>query len=96
MKFQNFRDQFEATVHNNDHLPDVQKFTYLRSVLTGNAMQTIEGFEVTGANYQPAVVALSTGIKKKRVIISSLVKSIFKIDAKSSSNTPPFEISTTP
>ena len=37
LKFQNFWDQFEAAVHNNDDLPNVQKFTYLRSVLTGNA-----------------------------------------------------------
>ena len=58
LKFQNFWDQFEAPVHDNDDLPNVQKFTYLRSVLTGNALQTIEGFEVTGANYQPAVECL--------------------------------------
>ena len=39
LKFQNFWDQFEAAVHNNDDLPNVQTFTYLRSVLTGNALQ---------------------------------------------------------
>ena len=55
LKFQNFWDQFEAAAHDNDDLPNVQKFTYPSSVLTGNALQTIEGFEVTGANYQPAV-----------------------------------------
>jgi hypothetical protein len=47
MKFQNFWDQFEAAVDNNETLPDVQKFTYLRSVLGGVAYQTIDGFEVT-------------------------------------------------
>ena len=30
MKFQNFWNQFEATVHTNEILPDVQKFTYLQ------------------------------------------------------------------
>ena len=58
LKLQNFCDQFEAAVHNNDDLPNIQKLTYLRSVLNGNALQTIEGFEVTGANYQPAVDCL--------------------------------------
>lgn len=83
LKFQNFRDQFEAAVHDNDDLPNVQKFTYLRSVLTGNAMQSIEGFEVTGANYQPAVECLKHRYGRKRVVISSLVKSVIKMDAKS-------------
>jgi len=82
LKFQNFWDQFEAAVHDNDDLPNVQKFTYLRSVLTGNAMQSIEGFEVTGANYQPAVECLKHRYGRKRVVISSLVKSVIKMDAK--------------
>ena len=83
LKFQNFWDQFEAAVHNNDDLPKVQKFTYLRSVLTGNALQTIEGFEVTGANYQAAVHCLQHRYGRKRMIISSLVKSVIQMDAKS-------------
>ncbi|KAL9954332.1 hypothetical protein ACROYT_G041854 [Oculina patagonica] len=83
LKFQNFWDQFEAAVHDNDDLPNVQKFTYLRSVLTGNALQSIEGFEVTGANYQPAVECLKHRYGRKRVVISSLVKSVIKMDAKS-------------
>ena len=68
LKFQNFWDQFEAAVHNNDDLPDIQKFTYLRSVLKGNALQTVEGFEVTGANYKPAVEALKHRYGRKRII----------------------------
>ena len=84
LKFQNFWDQFEAAVHNNDDLPNVQKFTCLCSVLTGNALQTLEGFEVTGANYQPAVECLKHRFGRKRVIILSLVKSVIKMDAKSS------------
>ena len=58
LKFQNFCDQFEAAVHDNDGVPNAQQFTYLRSVLTGNALQSVERFEVTGANYQPAVKCL--------------------------------------
>ena len=83
LKFQNFWDQFEAAVYDNDDLPNVQKFTYLRSVLTGNALQTIEGFEVTGANYQLAVECLKHRYGRKRVVISSLVKSVVQMDAKS-------------
>ena len=52
-------------------------------MLTGNALP-IEGFEVTGANYQPAVECLKHRFGRKRVIILSLVKSVIKMDAKSS------------
>ena len=83
LTFQTFWDQFEAAVHNNDNLPNVQKFTYLRSGLSGNAQQVVEGFEVTGANYQPAVECLKHRYGRKRVIISSIVRSITKMDAKS-------------
>ena len=37
LKFQNLGDQFKDAVQNNVDLPNVQKFTYLRSVQTGNA-----------------------------------------------------------
>ena len=33
LKFQTFWDQFEPTVHDNNNVPGVQKFTYQRSVL---------------------------------------------------------------
>ena len=75
LKFQNFWDQFEAARHDNDDLPNVQKFTYLE-------LQTIEGFEVTGANYQPAVGYLKHIYGIKRVVISSLVKSVVHMDSK--------------
>ena len=83
LKFQNFWHQFEAAVYDNDDLPNVQKFTYLRLVLTGNTLQTIEGFAVTGANYQPAVKCLKQRYERKRVAISSLVKSVVQMEAKS-------------
>ena len=82
LKFQNFGDLFEAAVHDNDNVPDVQKFTYLRSALEGVAFHTIEGFEVTSANYHHAVDALKHRCRK-RIIISSLVKSIVQLEPRS-------------
>ena len=83
LKFQNLRNQIEATVHNNDNVPTVQKFTYLRSVLEGIAYQTIEGFEVTSAKYHHAVDALKHWFGRKRIIISSLVKSVVQLEPRS-------------
>ena len=64
-------------------MPAVQKFTYLRSVLEGVAYQTIEEFEVTSANYHHAVDALKHRFGRKRMIISSLVKSIVQLEPRS-------------
>ena len=83
LKFQNFWNQFEAAVHDIDNVPVVQKFTYLRSVLEGVAYHTIEGFEVTSANYQHAVDALKHRFGRKRIITSSLVKSIVQLEPRS-------------
>ena len=69
LKFQNLGDLFDAAVHDNDNVPDVQKFTYLRSALEGVAYHTIEGFEVTSANYHHAVDALKHRFGRKRIII---------------------------
>jgi len=83
LKFQNFWDQFEAAVHKNPGLPDVQKFTYLRSILDGVAYQTIAGFEVTNANYHHAVDALKYRYGRRGIIISSLAKSIVQLEVRS-------------
>ena len=65
LKFQIFWGQFEAAMHNNIDLLNVQKFTYLRLVLTGNALKAIDGFEVTGPNYEAAVECLKHRYGKK-------------------------------
>ena len=83
LKFQNFGELFEAAVHDNDNVPYVQKFTYLRSALEGVAYHTIEGFEVTSANYHHTVDALKHRFGRKRIIISSLVKSIVQLEPRS-------------
>ena len=53
-------------------------------MLTRHTLQTIKEFKVTGANYQPAVDCLKHMYGRKRVIVSPLVKSVIKMDAKSS------------
>ena len=58
LKLQDFCDHFEAAVNNHVDLPNVHKFSYLRSLLTGNALKATDGFEVTGANYEAVVECL--------------------------------------
>ena len=64
-------------------MPTVQKFAYLRSALEGIAYQTIEEFEVTSAKYHYAVDAPKHRFGRKRVVISSLVKSVVQLEPRS-------------
>ena len=73
-------DQFRCAVHENKELSSVQKFTYLWSTLKGTALKTIDAFEVTVANYNHTIQAILHQYGRKRIILSSLVKSIIKIE----------------
>ena len=86
LKFSSYWDQFRCAVHENKELSSVQKFTYLRATLKGTALKTIDGFEVTAANYDHAIQAILHRYGRKRIIVSSLVKSIIKIELKEKLN----------
>src|SRR5688572_5057147 len=47
MHWQEFWDAFEASVHNQESLSDIAKFTYLKSQLTGAALNAITGLALT-------------------------------------------------
>ena len=82
LKFTAYWDQFRYAVHENRDLSAAQKFTYLRASLKGTALQAIDGFETTSANYEPAVDAIFHRFGRKRIIVASLVKSIVKCEIK--------------
>jgi hypothetical protein len=58
LKWREFWDTFNTSVHTNKNIPDVQKFNYLRGKLYGEARYAISGLEVSGANYHVAVKSL--------------------------------------
>lgn len=49
-----FRDQFNDLVHNNGRVTPIIKFNILRSHLTGLALDAINGFNLTNADYETA------------------------------------------
>ena len=53
-----FWDSYEAAVHKNASLSDVEKFTYLRSLVSKGAKDTISGLALTAANYVEAISLL--------------------------------------
>jgi len=67
-EWQEFWDIYCCSIH-EQNLPDVSKFTYLKSVLRGSALAAIAGISVTGDNYQLAVKLLKDRFGKKEAII---------------------------
>ncbi|XP_055585293.1 uncharacterized protein LOC129738136 [Uranotaenia lowii] len=49
-----FRDMLDSFIHNNRQLSDIDKFTYLRSAINGEALQEISSIELSADNYQVA------------------------------------------
>ncbi|KRY08720.1 hypothetical protein T12_211 [Trichinella patagoniensis] len=68
-KFGAFWDQFQASVHSQTDLNDIEKFMYLRSSLKGPALDVISGFSTTATNYPEAVKTLRERFDRADLII---------------------------
>ncbi|XP_055622043.1 uncharacterized protein LOC129773533 [Toxorhynchites rutilus septentrionalis] len=55
-----FRDTYKNLIHNDVRLSDMDKFTYLRTSLTGDALQEIASIEICSNNYIIAWNALES------------------------------------
>ena len=49
--WQEFWSQYETAIHNNDSLCNKDKFTYLKTYLTGPAAKAVAGLMLTDSNY---------------------------------------------
>lgn len=58
LKWKEFWDAFESSVHNNTKLTPNEKLTYLNSKLVGEAKSTISGLSISNENYVVAVKLL--------------------------------------
>lgn len=65
-----FWDSYKSAVHLNSALSDVDKFTYLRSLLEKSAYDAIAGLTLSSANYGEAIEILSKRFGNKQMIIS--------------------------
>ncbi|XP_011405640.1 PREDICTED: uncharacterized protein LOC105313699 [Amphimedon queenslandica] len=55
-----FWDLYQAVMHNNDQISEVEKFTYLQTLLTKEAKDTIAGLALTAAKYSEAIALLES------------------------------------
>ncbi|XP_037515421.1 uncharacterized protein LOC119391844 [Rhipicephalus sanguineus] len=81
-----FWEQFSQLIHNNGRLTDVDRFNYLRSVLTGDAALAIAGLPATASCYAEALDILKNRFAKTDVIIQTHMQRLIDIQPVRSSN----------
>ena len=71
-----FRDTYLSMIHNSESLENIQKFHYLRSVLTGDALQVVKALEFTTDNYLVAWSLLENRYNNDRLLQQNHVNAI--------------------
>ena len=79
-QWQTFWDKFKATVDGSD-LPDVTKFTYLQSLLVGDAKKAVEGLSLTSAHYKVACELLQRQFERREKIVFSHIQGLLNLTA---------------
>lgn len=83
LKFSEFWDTFLATVHTNQKLANIEKFTYLRSKLSKNVLEVIAGLSLTNENYSAAIELLLERFGNKNKIIKEHYAQLMEIPVSS-------------
>ncbi|GBM37677.1 hypothetical protein AVEN_138330-1 [Araneus ventricosus] len=64
-----FWNSFRVAIHDSTSLSKVEKFNYLRSYLSANALRAIEGFSISDENYDSVVEILKNRFCRRDIII---------------------------
>ena len=75
-----FWDEYESAIHNNSTLPDIDKFTYLRTLVTRSAKDAIAGLSLTSANYAEAISTLKKRFGSKQQIIAKHMDTLLSLE----------------
>ena len=72
LKWPEFWDIYESSVHRQESIPNVVKFSYLKGALRGSAALAITGISVTNENYEVVIKILQEKFGNKESIIEAL------------------------
>ena len=78
LEWQSFWDQFKVNVHHSD-LPVVSKFSYLLSLLQGEAKQAVQGLSMTSDHYKTACKILEDRYGRTERIIFTHIQKLLNI-----------------
>lgn len=79
LQWQAFWDCFEAAVHNNPSLTNVQKLNYLRAQLQHDAARVVAGFPLTGVNYEHSITLLRQRYGQPHKLINAHMNALLEM-----------------
>ena len=74
-----FWDSYRSAIHENKNLSNVERFTYLRSVLEEPARAAIAGLSLTDANYKTAIELLERRFGSKVLVQRAHVNELLNV-----------------
>lgn len=74
-----FWSQYEMAIHENDALCKKEKFTYLKSYLTGAAARAVAGLTMSDSNYDAAIEILQKRFGRKDIVISAHMSKLLNL-----------------
>lgn len=74
-----YKNSYLTMIHKRSDLDEIQKFHYLRSSLSGSALQVISALEFTASNYDHAWDLLHNRFHNTRLLTHNHLKSLFSI-----------------
>ena len=74
-----FWDSFKSTVHENASMSKIDKFSYLKSLLDGNASGCIQGLTLSEANYDAAITKLQERFGRSQQIVTAHMEELLRI-----------------
>lgn len=78
-KWINFQDTFQSLIHESDYISKIEKFHYLKSSLTGEALSLIQSIEVSTDNYDVAYELLKERFTNKKLLVKKHIQSLFDL-----------------
>ena len=80
-QWNSFWDIYEASVHRRTDIEGVEKFTYLKGLLEGDALKLVEGFNLEARYYDEAVQLLQDTFGQQTEIKMSFVKKLLQLES---------------
>ncbi|GBM80709.1 hypothetical protein AVEN_137227-1 [Araneus ventricosus] len=74
-----FWNSFRVAIHDNTSLSKVEKFNYLRSYLSANALSANEGFSISDENYDSVIEILKNRFGRRDIIIHAHMNKLLNL-----------------
>ena len=72
-------------VHQNENFSDIERFTYLKGYLFGEAARCIEGLTLSEVNYNEAITLLKNRFGNRKLVISRHMDALLDLERINSS-----------